>query len=68
VIIGMAIGIPVALAGGRLLTTQLYQIGPSDPLAVSLGIAALSVAALLAGYMPARRAARIDPLVALRHE
>ena len=66
--IGLLIGIPVALAGARLLESQLYEVGPSDPLAVSIGIATLSLAALLAGYVPARRAARVDPLIALRCE
>jgi putative ABC transport system permease protein len=68
VVIGMLIGIPVALACARLLESQLYEVGPNDPLAVSIGIGTLSLAALLAGYVPARRAARVDPLIALRCE
>ena len=68
VVIGVVIGIPVALAGARLLAAQLYEVGPNDPLAVSTGVLTLSVAALVAGYVPARRAARVDPLIALRCE
>jgi ABC-type antimicrobial peptide transport system permease subunit len=68
VVIGMLIGIPVALACARLLESQLYEVGPNDPLAISIGIGTLSLAALLAGYVPARRAARVDPLIALRCE
>jgi ABC-type antimicrobial peptide transport system permease subunit len=56
----VVIGIPAALAGARLVASQLYEVGPNDPLAVSLGIVTLSVAALVAGYLPARRAARVD--------
>jgi ABC-type antimicrobial peptide transport system permease subunit len=68
VVIGMLIGIPVALACARLLESQLYEVGPNDPLAVSIGIGTLTLTALLAGYVPARRAARVDPLIALRCE
>jgi putative ABC transport system permease protein len=68
VLTGLVIGIPAALAGARLLASQLYEVGPNDPLAVSVGLASLSGAAALAGYLPARRAARVDPVVALRAE
>jgi predicted permease len=65
---GAAIGIPAALAAARLLAGQLYAVGPNDPLTVSMALVTLSAAALLAGYLPARRAARLDPVIALRAE
>jgi predicted permease len=68
VVVGVVIGIPAALTVGRLLESQLYDVTPNDPLALSAGLVTLSVAALLAGYLPARRAARVDPVVALRTE
>ena len=68
VLAGVLIGIPAALAGARLLASQLYEVGPNDPLAVSVGLVTLLGAAVLAGYLPARRAARVDPVVALRAE
>ncbi|MGH8636882.1 MAG: ABC transporter permease, partial [Burkholderiales bacterium] len=66
--LGAAIGIPAALAASRLLSNLLYQVGPSDPVAVSLSIVALSCVVIVAGLLPARRAAHVDPANALRAE
>lgn len=65
---GLAVGIPVLLLGGRLVASLLYGMKPADPVTLILAVLALSVVALLAGYLPARRAARIDPMAALRCE
>jgi len=64
--IGLAIGIPVALAGGRLLASQLYGVKSHDPLILGLASSVLGACALCAGFVPARRAASIDPMQALR--
>jgi macrolide transport system ATP-binding/permease protein len=68
VALGLAIGIPVALAGGRLLSSQLYGVQSHDPLIFALAAVILGVCALAAGFIPARRAARLDPIAALREE
>jgi predicted permease len=68
VLLGLAIGLPVAMATSRFVGSFLYEMKPNDPLALTAAGAALLVAALLAGYAPARRASRIDPMAALRHE
>ncbi len=65
---GVAVGLPVALLTGRLINSQLYGVASYDPLTLAAVVAALVVVALMAAWLPARRAARIDPMVALRHE
>lgn len=68
VITGLVIGIPTALLAARLISNQLFGLGAGDPLTVIAAAVGLTVVALLAGYLPARRATRVDPLVALRYE
>ena len=67
-VIGVAAGGLLFLGVGRVLASVLYGIGPRDPLTIALGIVALASVAFVASYVPARRAARVDPLVALRGE
>jgi predicted permease len=66
--IGIAIGIPVALAAARLIASQLYGLKPSDPSTITVAALVMAAAGLLAGYVPARRATKVDPMVALRYE
>ena len=68
VALGLAIGIPVALVGGRLMSSQLYGVRTYDPLTLGGAVLVLSAAAALAGFIPARRAASIEPMNALRQE
>ena len=66
--VGLAIGIPAALAASKLVEAFLFKMKPNDPVALAASIAILLAAAILAGYVPARKAALIDPMIALRHE
>ena len=66
--IGGALGLFGALAAGRVLRSMLYQTQPTDPIAFVVGSVVLIMVALLACWLPARRAAKIDPMIALRWE
>jgi predicted permease len=66
--VGLAISVPAALISSRLVKSLLFETQPNDPGALALAAAVLLGAAILAGYVPAHRASRIDPLAALRHE
>ena len=65
-LVGIAIGLPTALATSRLIGSFLWGIAPNDPLTIAGATGALLIAVFLAGYAPARRALRTDPMVALR--
>jgi predicted permease len=66
--IGLAVGIPAAFGAGRYISAQLYGIQPNDPFIAISTTVLLAVVSAAAGLIPARRASRIDPILALRHE
>ena len=66
--IGIVIGIPATLIATHLVRSQLFGLSSSDPLTISAATIAIILVTVLAGYVPARRATKIDPLVALRYE
>ncbi len=66
--IGACIGLPAAFALTRLVSSFLYGLTPQDPLSITLATFALMLVTALAGYIPARRATRVDPIIALRYE
>jgi ABC-type antimicrobial peptide transport system permease subunit len=68
VLAGIAIGLPAALAASRLVESQLFGIKANDPMVFALATVGLCAVGLLAGLIPARRAAAIDPIRALRYE
>jgi len=68
VLLGVALGIPAALAAAQLVASQLFGVSAADPLTVGVVMLVLLAVAAVAGYLPARRATRVDPLVALKYE
>jgi ABC-type antimicrobial peptide transport system permease subunit len=68
ILIGLALGIPAALVAGHLMASQLYQVRGYDPTALAGAIVVLALCATVAGFIPARRAASIEPMQALRNE
>jgi putative ABC transport system permease protein len=67
-LIGVSVGLIGALALTRVLKTFLYGISPSDPLTFAAVAMLLTLVALAASFFPARRATRVDPIIALRYE
>ena len=68
VLAGLCVGVPVTLALGRFIKSQLYGVAPADPATLAGGALLLIAVALLSAWIPARRAARVDPMVAMRCE
>ena len=72
VVVGIAVGLPCAWMLARVTSHQisplLFELTPSDPVTVAAATGVLMVVAMAAGWLPARRASRIDPMVALRNE
>ena len=67
-IVGLALGVPAAIALSQLVRASLYGVAPADALSVAGAASVMAIVAVMAGFFPARRAARLDPLVALRHD
>ena len=66
--LGLLIGIPIAMVGAHYMADQLYQVRSYDPVSLAIAIVVLSASAAVAGFIPARRAANIEPMTALRTE
>ena len=66
--IGVALGVLVSLGATRVMANQLFGVAPHDPMALGVAVAVVAMAGLAACYFPARRATRVDPMVALRYE
>ena len=65
---GLAAGVPASLACARLIESKLFGLKPADPLTLAAALGIMIALAVASGYLPARRASRVDPLIALRYE
>ncbi len=68
VAVGLVIGVPAAWGAAHLISNQLFGLNPSDPVTLLTAVTLLTLVAALAGYLPARKASRVNPLTALRYE
>ena len=66
--IGVAIGVPVTLAGSRLISNMLFGVPATDSTSLIASVTVLLLVGLISGYLPARRASQVDPMIALRYE
>jgi predicted permease len=66
--VGLILGVGLCFAGMQFISSRLYGVPPTDPVALGAAITVLTLVALIAGWLPAYRASRVDPLVALRYE
>jgi len=66
--IGVVVGVPVTLAGDRLVSNMLFGLRPTDPVTLVSATVIFLIVAAIAGYLPARRASLVDPMAALRYE
>jgi ABC-type antimicrobial peptide transport system permease subunit len=67
-VIGVAIGLPAGLAAAHLIRSQVFGVGTVDVASIAVAVVALTITTMVASYLPARRAARVGPLEALRSE
>jgi ABC-type antimicrobial peptide transport system permease subunit len=68
VIAGIAVGVPAGLAAVRLISAKLFGVRAADPVTITVSVVMMISVAAVASFLPAQRAARVDPMVALRHE
>ena len=68
VVAGILIGLPATLAAARLIANRLFGVGAGDPATIGSAVLLMIAVAALAGLFPARRASKVDPIVALRYE
>jgi predicted permease len=68
VAIGLAVGLPAALTAGRLVESQLFGVTAAEPAVFAIAMALLAMVSAFAAYLPARRASRVDPMIALRDQ
>ena len=67
IMVGAAIGVPMAVAATRLVASALFDVNPTDPATFAMATVIMFAVAAGAGYLPARRASHVDPMVALRY-